>query len=169
MSQSLSGFQSGVSYTVSFKAAQRGNYSVGGQDFDVYLDSTFLASFHPTGSSYLTYSTPAFTTTTGSHTLKFQGLDFSGQGDTAFIDAVTVTGTTPVSDTGTVTITISGTPYTYNYGAGDTAQVARLPGTIPPTTVTNAAVASAANTAAGTRDGAGSCASLMYIKTAILI
>lgn len=42
ISQSLSGFQAGVNYTVSFQAAQRGNFNAGGEDFDVYLDSTSL-------------------------------------------------------------------------------------------------------------------------------
>ena len=106
---------------MTFKAAQRGNFNQGGQDFDVYLDSTLLATFRPASSSYSTLSTPAFTTTTGSHTLKFQGRDSSGGDNTALIDAVTITGTGTVADTGTVTITVNGTPYTYNYGAGDTA------------------------------------------------
>ena len=110
-----------MSYTVTFKAAQRGNFNQGGQDFDVYLDSTLLATFRLADSSYSTLSTPAFTTTAGSHTLKFQGRDSSGGDNTALIDAVTVTGTGTVADTGTVTITVNGTPYTYNYGAGDTA------------------------------------------------
>ena len=68
ISQTLSGFQAGVSYTVSFKAAQRGNFNQGGQDFDVYLDSTLLATFRPASASYSTLSTPTFTTTAGSHT-----------------------------------------------------------------------------------------------------
>ena len=121
ISQSLAGFQAGVSYTVTFKAAQRGSNNNGGQDFDVYLDSTLLGTFRPASSSYSTLSTAAFTTTAGSHTLKFQGRDSSGGDNTALIDAVAVTGTVVVGDTGTVTVSINGTPYTYNYGAGDTA------------------------------------------------
>ena len=120
ISQSLSGFQAGVSYTVTFRAAQRGNFNQGGQDFDVYLDSTLLATFRPASSSYSTLSTPAFTTTTGSHTLKFQGRNSSGGDNTAFIDAVQLTGIAGIADTGTVTISVNGTPYTYNYGASDT-------------------------------------------------
>lgn len=119
VSQSLSGFQSGVSYTVSFKAAQRANASQGGQDFDVYLDSTPLGTFRPGSGSYGALSTAAFTTTAGSHTLKFVGRDSSGGDNTAFIDAVQVTGVVGTSDTGTVTVLIDGTPYVYNYGAGD--------------------------------------------------
>src|SRR5437870_4778540 len=52
---------------------------------------------------------------------------------------------------------------------GDTAQAARVPGAMPPITVTKAATASAANTGAGKRDGAGSSASFMYMRTATRI
>ncbi|HWX55736.1 MAG TPA: RHS repeat-associated core domain-containing protein [Verrucomicrobiae bacterium] len=117
ISQSLSGFQAGASYTVSFQAAQRGNVSNGGQDFDVYLDSTLLATFKPAGTNYAVLSTPAFTTAAGAHTLKFVGRNSAGGDNTAFIDAVQVTGTTVAADTGTVSI---GGTYTVNYGAGDT-------------------------------------------------
>src|SRR5262249_21694692 len=118
--QTLSGFQAGASYAVSFYAAQRGNINNGGERFDVYLDNTLLASFFPASSSYGLLSTPAFSTTAGSHTLTFVGRDPSAWGNTAFIDAASVTGTATVADTGTVTITVNGTPYSYNYGAGDT-------------------------------------------------
>jgi RHS repeat-associated protein len=121
ISQTLSGFQAGFTYTISFKAAQRGNFNTGGQDFDVYLDSTLLATFFPSGTSYATYSTPVFTTTAGSHALRFVGRNTAGGDNTAFIDAVTVTGSGTVSDTGTVTITVNNAPYTYSYGAGDTS------------------------------------------------
>ena len=116
--QSLSGFQAGGSYTVSFKAAQRGSNA---QDFDVYLDSTLLGTFRPANSTYATFSTNAFTTTAGTHTLKFAGRDSAGGDNTAFIDDVRVTGTAPVSDSGTVSLTINGgAPYIYTYGANDT-------------------------------------------------
>jgi RHS repeat-associated protein len=111
ISQSLSGFQSGVSYTVSFKAAQRGNFNQGGQDFDVYLDNTFLATFRPASSSYATLTTPTFTTTTGSHTLKFQGRNSSGGDNTAFIDAVRVT----AASGNVITVTSVGTGSATNY------------------------------------------------------
>src|SRR5262249_1254710 len=78
------------SYTVTFYAAQRGNFNNGGQDFDVYLDSTLLATFRPGSTSYNLLSTPAFNTTAGSHTLQFVGRDSSGGDNTAFIDAVRV-------------------------------------------------------------------------------
>jgi RHS repeat-associated protein len=119
-SQSLSGFQTGVSYTVSFSAAQRGNASNGGQDFDVYLDSTLLGTFRPAGTSYSTMSTSAFTTTAGTHALRFVGRDSAGGDNTAFIDAVQITGTVGIADAGTVTISVNGTPYSTSFGSGDT-------------------------------------------------
>ena len=122
LSQALSGFQAGVSYVVSFQAAQRGNFNSGGQDFDVYLDATLLGTFRPASTNYAPLSTPAFTTTTGAHTLKFVGRDSAGgNGNTAFIDAVQVSGSALISDSGTVSVTVNGgTPYIYSYGASDT-------------------------------------------------
>jgi RHS repeat-associated protein len=119
-SQSLSGFQTGVNYTVSFSAAQRGNSSNGGQDFDVYLDSTLLGTFRPASTSYSTLSTTPFTTTAGTHALKFVGRDSAGGNNTAFIDAVQITGTVGIADAGTVTISVNGTPYSTSFGSGDT-------------------------------------------------
>ncbi|MBZ5524872.1 MAG: hypothetical protein LAP21_21785 [Acidobacteriia bacterium] len=122
ISQSLSGFQAGVNYTVSFLAAQRGNFNAGGQDFDVYIDATLLGTFRPASTSYALLATPAFTTTAGAHTLKFVGRDSAGgNGNAAFLDAVQVTGTVGTADSGTVSITINGTPYSTPYGSGDTA------------------------------------------------
>jgi len=119
-SQALSGFQAGMSYTVSFSAAQRGNSSNGGQDFDVYLDTTLLGTFRPTSTSYAAMSTSAFTTTAGTHTLKFVGRDSAGGDNTAFIDAVQITGTLVIADAGTVTISVNGMPYSTSFGSGDT-------------------------------------------------
>lgn len=122
ITQMLSGFQAGGSYTVQFLAAQRGNVSQGGEDFDVYLDGTLLGTFRPASTSYGALSTPAFTTTAGTHTLKFLGRNSAGGDNTALIDAVRVTGTAPVSDSGTASVSINGgTPYTYTYGAADTS------------------------------------------------
>jgi RHS repeat-associated protein len=120
--QSLSGFQAGVTYTVSFFAAQRGNSSNGGQDFDVYLDSTLLGTFRPASTSYSALSTAPFTTTAGTHTLRFLGRDSAGGNNTAFIDAVQITGTVVgIADAGTVTISVNGTPYSTSFGSGDTS------------------------------------------------
>ena len=92
-SQSVANLQPGVSYTVSFKAAQRANCCGGaGQDVRVYLDTTLLGTFHPTGAAYETFTTTPFTTTAGAHTLKFEGTDPTGGYNSALIDDVRVAG-----------------------------------------------------------------------------
>lgn len=92
ISQMLSSFRAGVSYSVGFKAAQRGNCcNAGGLDIDVYLDSTLLGSFKPAGASYTDMSTSSFTTTTGPHILKFVGRNTSGGDNTALLDSVSIT------------------------------------------------------------------------------
>jgi YD repeat-containing protein len=92
VSQMLSSFRAGVSYSVSFKAAQRGNCcNAGGLDVDVYLDSTLLGSFKPAGATYADMSTAPFTTTAGPHVLKFVGRNTSGGDNTALLDSVSIT------------------------------------------------------------------------------
>lgn len=95
ISQTVSGFQNGRSYIVTFAAAQRTNCcNAGGQDFQVYLDTTLLGTFHPSSGTYAYYATQAITTTSGPHTLKFAGLNPLGGDHTAFIDDVRVTAST---------------------------------------------------------------------------
>ena len=89
-SQALGEFQAGVSYTIVFAAAQRGNYG-GVQDFQVFLDTTLLGAFTPGSSSYADFTTAAITPGAGSHTLRFVGINSAGGDDTAFIDNVRVT------------------------------------------------------------------------------
>ena len=76
------------SYVLSFEAAQRGNYQASQQDFNVLIDGIVVGTFTPSGTSYQSYSTAAFTVTAGSHTIVFQGLDSAGGDNTAFIDQV---------------------------------------------------------------------------------
>jgi RHS repeat-associated protein len=78
---------------ITFSAAQRSNCcNTGGQDIQVYLDSDLKGTFHPSSGSYAEYSTAAFSTTTGAHTLKFVGLNPLGGDHTAFIDNVRFNG-----------------------------------------------------------------------------
>lgn len=95
ISQSVSGFQAHDSYTIRFKAAQRGNWNQGGQDFDVYLDGMLLGTFRPADTAYAEMSTAPFTTTAGSHVLKFVGKNTNGGDNTAFIDNVYITNDSP--------------------------------------------------------------------------
>jgi len=99
ITQSVSGFQSGVSYSIIFKAAQRGNCcNAGGQDFQVYVDNQLLGSFHPISTSYLDYDTPAFTVSAGAHTIKFAAVNPLGGDHTAFIDNVRIVGSANTSN-----------------------------------------------------------------------
>ena len=79
------------SYVLSFEAAQRGNYQASRQDFNVLIDGIVVGTFTPSGTSYQSYSTAAFTVTAGSHTIVFQGLDSAGGDNTAFLDQVAIT------------------------------------------------------------------------------
>ena len=87
--QSVTGWAAG-SYVLTFDAAQRGNFGVSRQNFNVLIDGSVVGTFTPSGTSYQSYSTVAFTVTAGTHTIKFQGLDSAGGDNTAFIDAVSI-------------------------------------------------------------------------------
>jgi hypothetical protein len=76
------------SYVITFDAAQRGGGSH--QNFEVLVDGTVVGTFKPTGTSYQTYTTAAFTVTAGADTIEFLGLNTAGGDNTAFIDAVSV-------------------------------------------------------------------------------
>jgi hypothetical protein len=87
-SQAVSGWAAGT-YTLTFDAAQRGNFGTSRQDFDVLVDGVVVGTFTPSGTSYQAYTTAAFTVAAGSHTIVFRGLDSAGGDNTAFVDAVT--------------------------------------------------------------------------------
>ena len=79
------------SYVLTFDAAQRGNFGVSRQNFNVLIDGNIVGTFTPSGTSYQSYSTAVFTVTTaGPLTITFQGLDSAGGDNTAFIDGVSV-------------------------------------------------------------------------------
>jgi RHS repeat-associated protein len=93
VSQSVSGFQASASYVITVSAIQRTNCcNTGGQDIGVYIDDVQVGSFHPSATAYVEYSTPAFSTSAGTHTVKFAGLNPLGGDHTAFIDKVRITG-----------------------------------------------------------------------------
>jgi len=77
------------SYQLAFAAAQRAGNN---QDFQVLVDGTVVGTFRPAGSSYEWYGTAAFSVAAGSHTLTFRGLDSAGGDNTAFLDAVSLSG-----------------------------------------------------------------------------
>lgn len=93
LSQSVSGFDAGQPYTVSFYAAGRMETGLGPQVLKVDLDSTPLtfsssSTVTPTLGSWTLYTSDPFTTTAGSHTLTFTGVT---QADlTSAIDLVNI-------------------------------------------------------------------------------
>src|SRR5204862_460523 len=89
------------SYTLSFQAAQRGNYQFGTQIVAVQVDGVTVGQFQPPGVSYTSYSTPAFTiASSGNHTIALVGIG-SGGDFTAFVDDVRLASTsTPAFSNG---------------------------------------------------------------------
>ena len=58
------------------------------QDFKVLVDGAVVGTFTPSGTTYQSYTTAAFTAAAGSHTIVFQGLDTAGGDNTAFVDQI---------------------------------------------------------------------------------
>ena len=87
--QSVTGWAAG-SYVLTFDAAQRGNFGVSQQNFEVLIDGRGVDTFTPSSTSYQGYSTVAFTVTAGAHTITFQGLDSAGGDNTALLDQAAV-------------------------------------------------------------------------------
>lgn len=79
-----------TTYYVNNLAGSNCNDANGNEDFQVLLDGTVIGTFTPTGTGYTDYAT-TFSTTSGTHTLEFQGLDSGGGDRTSFIDNVRLT------------------------------------------------------------------------------
>jgi len=93
--QTVSGFEAGTTYQISFSTAQRANFNQGGQTYQVLVDRTKVGTFTPSSTSYTTVTTTPFTVTAGAHTISFVGLNPNNGDNTAFIDNVTISTTTP--------------------------------------------------------------------------
>ena len=90
ITQAVTGLTPGVTYTVSFSAAQRGGtYINGGQTWNLKLDGTSIGSYAPGPSAtmFVDYTT-TFTATAVTHTLAFAGTNLNTGDNTAFIDNV---------------------------------------------------------------------------------
>lgn len=92
-SQTLSGFETGESYVVSFYAASRAPYADMYQSVIVKMgDQTLLfgaaSSITPEANAWTLYSSDAFTAAASAYTLSFTGVYMSDR--TAFIDVVNV-------------------------------------------------------------------------------
>lgn len=87
--QSVAGWTAGT-HSLSFYAAQRGNYANQLEDFAILIDGVVVDTIRPTGSSYQKVTTASFTVTTGPHTITFRGLDTAGGDNTALIDSISI-------------------------------------------------------------------------------
>jgi hypothetical protein len=118
-SQSVTNWAAG-SYTISFQAAQRGNYGTQAEDFQVQVDGVVVGTFTPSSSTYSSYATASFSVAAGAHTIKFVGLDSVGGDNTAFIDAVSIatvpapSGLPALGDSGFESASTPGVGYVYN-------------------------------------------------------
>jgi hypothetical protein len=93
ISQTLSGFIPGRTYTLTYAAAQRpgnGTVNIGGESWNVTIDNTVIQSNSPGGTSFADYSA-TFVATATSHTLSFAGTDLAGGDNTVFLDNVSLT------------------------------------------------------------------------------
>jgi len=88
ITQTLSGFVPGKSYTITYSAAQRsGSSQNGGESWNVVIDGNVIKANSPGATSYTTY-TATFTASATIHTLAFVGTDLAGGDNTVFIDNV---------------------------------------------------------------------------------
>jgi len=113
ISQTLSGFTPGMTYTITYSAAQRpGNM----QTWNVKVDDTVIQSNNtPGGSSYADY-TATFVASAPVHTLSFVGTDLFGGDNTVFIDNVQIVAALTVANFGFETPSVA--DYQYNPSGG---------------------------------------------------
>ena len=88
ISQVLSGFTPGATYTITYAAAQRPG-SNGGESWNVLIDGTVIQTNSPGGTGYVDY-TATFPATAATHTLSFVGTDLAGGDNTVFLDNVRI-------------------------------------------------------------------------------
>jgi hypothetical protein len=92
ISQILYGFTQGITYTVTFFAAQRpGGNQHGGESWNVTIDNNVIGSYNPGAgaTSYVNY-TATFVASKANHTLAFVGMDLATGDNTVFIDDVRI-------------------------------------------------------------------------------
>lgn len=87
--QTISGFNSGSKYYLSFYAAQRAGYPQ--QSISVSIGSSNLGTITPTSTSYHSYSIPFTASASGSLTLTITGLNPNNTDETVFIDDIVIT------------------------------------------------------------------------------
>jgi hypothetical protein len=102
-------------YTLTFNAAQRGNWG-NAQTFNVLVDGNVVGAFNSlAGATYTTLTTDSFTVTAGSHTITFQGTNQNGGDSTLFFDQIALTQVnTTLTDGGFENFTLGTGGFTYN-------------------------------------------------------
>ena len=88
ISQTVSNWTAG-SYQISLLAAERASWGTQNQSLQVLIDGQVVSTITPTSTTYQTYTTAAFTVTTGIHKITFQGMNASGDAS-SLIDSVKV-------------------------------------------------------------------------------
>ncbi len=122
VTQALSGFTPGRTYTLGYFAAQRpGNQ--GGETWNVKINNTVIQSNAAGGSSYASYSAN-FVATAATLTLSFVGTNLSGGDRTVFLDNVSlVLPTQPVAAAVALTSPANNTVFAANSPVNLTASV----------------------------------------------
>ncbi len=88
ISQTATNFAAG-SYHLNFSMAQRANYNIGTQSFQILIDGTAIGTFTPTSPIYQTVTTASFAVGAGPHTITFKGLNSQGDA-TDFLDNLSI-------------------------------------------------------------------------------
>jgi hypothetical protein len=136
VTQSLSGFTPGTTYTVTVAASQRQNKSGGqaGNTFDVRVNGATIASFDPSQSSkaYADF-TAQFTATNSTNTIAFVGTNLLATStypdNTVFLDNVRISA---VTGTGALQIAALPANTTYATATAQLTATATYSGTKPP-------------------------------------
>ncbi len=84
------------SYSLSFRAAQRGEYQYGVQIIEASIDGTVIGTREPSSSSYSTHKIQFTVGSSGAHTLRLAGVG-SGGDYTALLDDVNITVAQPLT------------------------------------------------------------------------
>ena len=113
-------------YSISFDAAQRGNWQSQPQQIEVLVNGAAVDTIKPSGTTYAGYTTPSFSVTAGTHTIELLGLSPSTADSTAFVDTVAIESSTigngsfetPALAAGTWQFSPAGTSWQFTGSAG---------------------------------------------------
>jgi fibronectin type 3 domain-containing protein len=80
-----------ATYTLTFQAAQRGNWQAVRQDFQAWVNDRLLGTYTPDSTAYQSFTAASLPLAAGIHTLRFVGLNSAGGDNSALIDDVRLT------------------------------------------------------------------------------